>query len=431
MLFNSFIFIFIFYPVVLIGWFGLNNIKKYTLAKLFVVLMSLWFYSYTNYWYLILILSSMIGNYAISYLIQTIKSKNNGSDPLIKLTGAVGIIFNLALLFYFKYYNFFISNINAIFKTDYFLRNITLPLGISFFTFQQIGFLADRMRGKAEHYSIIDYMLFVSYFPQLVAGPIVKHGDMIPQFNDLSLKKINWENVARGMVIFTVGLSKKVLIADNLALIANYCFSNINDLDSLGAIVGMISYTFQIFFDFSGYCDMAMGLGKMMNIKILVNFDSPYKSRSVKEFWRRWHITLNKFFTEYVYIPLGGNRKGKIRAFINVMVIFFLSGLWHGANWTFVIWGVCHGICVAIQSLYDAKEAKSKVILFCKWLVTFLFVNFAWVLFASNNIKTALEYYKKIFSLSWNGSIMSVAYSTDSSILHVPLSLISVCLAQT
>ena len=335
MLFNSYIFIFIFLPAVLLGWYGLNKLQKYELAKVFLTGMSLWFYGYFNTYYLFIIIASILINYLISYLLTFCKTRRANHFGLF-----AGVAANLAILFYFKYYDFFIENINYVFRADFNLKHILLPLGISFFTFQQLSFIIDRCTGKTEHYSFINYAAFVTFFPQLIAGPIVLYKEIIPQFDDLSRRNFDISSFARGISLFVIGLSKKVLLADVLALVTNFGFEQTYFLDSPSTLLVILSYTFQIYFDFSGYSDMAIGLGYMFNVQLPVNFNSPYKACSVKELWQRWHMTLSRFFVTYVYIPLGGSKKGKARTILNTMVIFSLSGLWHGANWTYVAWGV-------------------------------------------------------------------------------------------
>lgn len=288
MLFNSYVFIFAFLPFVLIGWHGLNYLKRYKMAQGFVILMSLWFYGYFNYSYVAIILGSMFANWLVS---KGIELFSNGR----KTIGFVGVAFNLGLLFYFKYYDFFIENMNVVLKTEWQLKNVVLPLGISFFTFQQISFVVDRMNEKAPHYDIIDYMTYVAYFPQLIAGPIVSHDELIPQFWDIKKRHFNWNSMLDGTRLFVIGLAKKVLLADELGKLVDAGYASVDRMDSIGAFVVMLAYTFQIFFDFSGYCDMALGLGKMMNLELPLNFNSPYKSHSMKEFWNRWHMTLNVF----------------------------------------------------------------------------------------------------------------------------------------
>lgn len=423
MLFNSYIFIFILLPLALIGYFLLNRFGKYEFAKLFLVLMSLWFYGYFKVYYLTVILGSMTVNYLLSFIISWIENKTQLSSFCRRFFLIIGVILNLSLLFVFKYYDFVIENINALFHSQFSMLNILLPLGISFFTFQQLSFIIDRSLGRAKHYSLINYLTFVTFFPQLVAGPIVLYDEMMPQFEDLSNKRVNPENLKRGIIQFTLGLSKKVLLADVLAQIANYGFSNSILLDSISALLCMLSYTLQIYFDFSGYSDMAIGIGYMFNIKLPVNFDSPYRSSSIREFWKKWHITLTRFLTRYVYIPLGGSRKGKLRTQINVFMVFLLSGIWHGANWTFILWGVIQGIFIIWDNLNlvgvrNPSLGLNPKIPLPKWLgglLTFIITTFSFTIFGSDSLKTAFTVFEKFFSFSYTGNVFRMAKAFDIS----------------
>jgi alginate O-acetyltransferase complex protein AlgI len=318
MLFNSYVFIFIFLPLALGGWYLLNHFRLRRVSCAFLTAMSLWFYAWFNIKYLFLILFSIAMNYAVSWLIS-LWDRRYAADPgafpmwqrrcfLVLGTGA-----DLALFFWFKYLDFFISNVNALFRTDWPLHHILLPLGISFFTFQQLSFVIDRALGRAKHYPFLDYATFVTFFPQLIAGPIVLYDEMMPQFADERKRKFDPDSFARGTVLFVTGLGKKVLLADTLAIPANYGFSMTWYMDTLSTVLVLLSYTMELYFDFSGYCDMALGIGKMFNIDLPVNFNSPYLSCSIREFWQRWHITLGRFFTKYVYRPLGGSRRGTAR----------------------------------------------------------------------------------------------------------------------
>lgn len=389
MLFNSYIFMLVFLPITLVIYFTLRNIEKHTWAKLWLITMSLWFYSYYNPSYLLVILSSIAVNYTCSYAMNRSRSEKKKRWVLL-----CGIVFNVGLIFYFKYFDFFIENINAVFGSNYALRNIVLPLGISFFTFQQISFIVDSYRGETTGYSLTDYMLFVTFFPQLIAGPIVLHSEIIPQFNNRTKFRVNYDNVAEGLYILAVGLFKKVLIADTFGRAVSYGYSSIASLSGLEAMIVMFSYTFQIYFDFSGYCDMARGIGLLLNIELPVNFNSPYKAKSIMEFWDRWHMTLTRFLRTYIYFPLGGNRKGKIRTYVNVMVVFLISGLWHGANWTFIVWGGLHGIANCLNKRF--KNIWDKVNGILQWVATFLFVNFAWVFFRADSIRDAIMMFRRM-----------------------------------
>lgn len=379
MLFNSYFFIFVFLPISLIGYFALNKFQNKKIASVFLTGMSLWFYAYFNPSYIFIITGSILVNFCI----YSIMRKNN---EVKRLALIVGIVFNVLLIFAFKYLDFFSSNINAILKTDIPMLNILMPLGISFFTFQQIGFLVDAYRDEIEHISFIEYSLFVSFFPQLIAGPIVSIGDMLPQFRDEKNKKINYENFADGLIYFIVGLAKKVLIADTLGVGVDFGFDHYGNLVGPEVVVSGILYTIQLYFDFSGYCDMACGIGKMFNINLPINFDSPYKALSVREFWKRWHISLTRFLTKYIYIPLGGNRKGTIRKYINIIVVFVVSGIWHGANWTYILWGCLHGVGSVLYQVFEKIWKKFPKIF--RWIVNFLFVSFGFTLFRAPSVKS-------------------------------------------
>lgn len=419
MLFNSYIFIFLFLPLALLGWYGLNKLKQYKFAQVYLVGMSLWFYAYFNVSYLGIILISCLVNFLLSFLLE---HKKDFFEPTQrrKLLMWLGVLFNLGVLGYFKYYDFFLENINVALKTDFNLRHILLPLGISFFTFQQLSYVVDRCKGDAEHYDLVDYMTFVTFFPQLIAGPIVLHSEIMPQFRNASRRCFDSERFAKGITFFVIGLSKKVLLADLLAKPVEFVFENYSGLDTPSLLLGGLAYMLELYFDFSGYCDMAIGIGKLFGMDLPGNFDSPYKSSSVREFWRRWHMTLGRFFTMYVYIPLGGSRKGKVRTAINTMIVFTLSGLWHGANWTFVLWGVLHGICVVWDRMKPTVSVKyqriSKAI---GCVFTNLFVYLAWIIFRSDSISDAWEYIKNLFSMRFFHSLGTVAASLDTSELYV------------
>lgn len=390
MLFNSYVFILLFLPVCFTGYFVLNHFKKYNIAQAFVLAMSLWFYGYFNYSYVIIIVASILVNFFIYRLI----CKKSGSTSS-KIWMITGVVLNLCVLGYFKYMDFFISNINSVFKTNFNLLHIILPLGISFFTFQQISFIVDAYHKEVPGYNFLYYASFVAFFPQLIAGPIVSHDELVPQFMDETRKKINFENLSKGIYIFALGLAKKVLLADTFDAAVSYGYLNYESLDSLSAILVMLAYTFQIYFDFSGYCDMAIGIGKMFNIDLPLNFNSPYKALTISEFWQRWHITLTRFLTKYVYIPLGGNRKGMVRTCVNVMIVFLLSGFWHGAGWTFVFWGACHGIFMVLNRVF--KSFFEKIHPALNWLITFTFVNVMWIFFRAEDFATAKLMTLKVF----------------------------------
>ncbi|MGL4867793.1 MAG: MBOAT family O-acyltransferase, partial [Cetobacterium sp.] len=349
MLFNSFVFIFLFLPLTLIGYFLLNNYGKEKSAKAFLVLASLYFYSYFNIKYTYLIVLSILVNYFVGKKISEHGKTEMFGGGVTKPYFITGLIFNIGMLFYFKYYDFFIGNLNTVFNQNLPILKLMLPLGISFFTFQQLSFLIDSYRGKSEQYDFLSYCLFVTFFPQLIAGPIVLPEEMLPQFENHENKKINYENMNRGLYLFSVGLAKKVLIADSISPFADAGFDKMANLTFIEGWLTSISYTMQLYFDFSGYCDMAMGIALMFNIILPLNFNSPYKSTSIQEFWKRWHMTLGRFLTNYLYIPLGGNRKGELKTLRNLLIVFLASGIWHGAGWNFIIWGALHGLAILIH----------------------------------------------------------------------------------
>jgi alginate O-acetyltransferase complex protein AlgI len=388
MLFNSYIFILFFLPLCVAGFFLLNKVGVLP-ANLFLFGMSLWFYGYFHPAYLLIICASILLNYAAYLLIQ--RSPDKVRKKAVMITA---VILNLGILGWFKYMDFFIGNVNAIFRTDLPLLHIALPLGISFFTFQQLSFVIDSYHGEVGDYDFLTYACYVAFFPQLVAGPIVSHSEFIPQFVKSETRRVNWDNLSRGIYHFSLGLGKKVLIADRFGAAVDGCYNVTASLSTPSALFTILGYTLQIYFDFSGYCDMAIGIGDMFNIELPINFNSPYKSRDVVDFWKRWHMTLTRFFTKYVYIPLGGNRKGAVRTYRNVMIVFILSGLWHGASWTFVFWGTCYGILLVLNRM--CKKQLDKIPAFLMVPVTFIIVNILWVFFRSPDFTTAFELFGSV-----------------------------------
>ncbi|MCK5855406.1 MAG: MBOAT family protein [Sulfurovaceae bacterium] len=391
MLFNSYEFIFAFLPFTFFIYFYLNHKNRITEGKLFLVLSSLFFYAWWNVLYLPLILLSMLFNYKIGTLLLQ-KPKNKNKKVLI-----FGISANLLLLGYFKYSDFFIENINLTLNADLSLLHLALPLAISFFTFQQISYLVDSYRKETKEYDFLNYALFVTFFPQLIAGPIVHHKEMMPQFATNSAKKINTHHIAMGLFIFSIGLFKKVIIADTFATWATTGFDVAQTLNFLEAWTTSLSYTFQLYFDFSGYTDMAIGVALLFNIKLPINFNSPYKATDIQDFWRRWHITLSRFLRDYIYIPLGGNRKGSVRTYTNLLSTFILGGLWHGAGWTFIFWGFLHGMALIIHRLWSSLGIK--IWSWVAWLITFNFINISWVFFRAKEWDDAIKVLSAMFSL--------------------------------
>lgn len=382
MLFNSFEFIFVFLPIVLLAYFGLNRLNLHQWAKGVLVLASLYFYAFFNTSYLPIIVSSILVNYGVAVGMR----KWDGVTK--KVLFGIGLLFNLGMLGYFKYTDFMIENVNALFNTNYTLKNILLPLGISFFTFQQLAFVVDTYKNKGRLPKFLDYCNFVTFFPQLIAGPIVLPEEMLPQFEDKANRNPRAKNLFDGIFIFSVGLAKKVIIADSIAVFANAGYNlDLPHYTMAEAWLISLSYTFQLYFDFSGYCDMAIGIGKMFNINLPLNFNAPYRATNFQDFWRRWHMTLNRFLTQYVYIPLGGSRRKEVRVYFNIGIVFLISGIWHGAGWTFVVWGICHGIGVMIHRIWKKKGYSMP-----SWLgmfITFFFINILWVLFRADNMHEA------------------------------------------
>jgi alginate O-acetyltransferase complex protein AlgI len=390
MIFSSYEFIFLFLPITFGIYFYLNKKNLINLAILFLAIASLFFYSWWNIYYLPLILISVITNYCIGqFLIKKVAKKN-----LLIL----GIVFNLSLLGYFKYSDFFIQNINALLNSNYSFLNLTLPLAISFFTFQQIAFLVDSYKGYVEKQSFIKYLVFVTFFPQLIAGPIVHHKEMMPQFSNIQNKSLSYQNIYFGILIFSIGLFKKVVIADGFSVWAINGFDVIQELSLIEAWITSLSYTFQLYFDFSGYTDMALGTAFLFNIKLPINFNSPYKATNIRDFWKRWHITLSRFLRDYIYIPLGGNKKTDFRMYANLMTTFLIGGFWHGAGWTFIFWGSMHGLAIILHRVWSKTEKKLNKIF--AWFLTFNFINISWVFFRAKDWEDAIKVIKGMFGLT-------------------------------
>jgi alginate O-acetyltransferase complex protein AlgI len=396
LLFNSYGFIFLFLPVTFAVYFLLNKYKLILLSKAWLTLASLFFYGWWNPVYIPLIIGSILFNYVIGGII--IRKKENWSNTNKKIILIIGISGNIILLCYYKYMDFFISNINGLINAQLDLLQIALPLGISFFTFTQIAYLVDSYKGTAKEYSFLNYSLFVTFFPHLLAGPIIHHKEMMPQFDRLRNKTINYRNLSVGLYLFSLGLIKKIIIAERFALWANSGFGNASELTLFEAWVTSLSYTFQLYFDFSGYTDMALGSALMFNIQLPANFNSPYKSLNIQDFWRRWHMTLSRFLRDYIYIPLGGNRRSESRTLLNLMLTFLIGGLWHGAGWTFVFWGFLHGLANVIHRLWVRTNIVMPKIL--SWLLTFGFVSIAWIFFRAKTFGDAIDVLKGMIGLN-------------------------------
>ena len=414
MLFSSHIFIFIFLPIALLGYHTLNKMHLTIGSKIWLILTSLFFYGWWNINYLPLILLSLLVNYTLSTRI--ISSKKNK-----KILLYISLAFNIGLLAYFKYMDFFIENFNFVFDSNISLLHLALPLGISFYTLQQITYAVDSYKGFVKYKNPLDYAIFVTFFPQLIAGPIVHYKEMMPQFYNIKNKVLNLNNIAAGFFIFSMGLFKKIMIADYFAVIATKGFDHSEVLSFAAAWTTSLAYTFQLYFDFSGYTDMAIGAALLFNIKLPINFNSPYKAISIQDFWRRWHMTLSRFLKDYVYIPLGGNRKSGFRTYNNLLATFLLAGIWHGAGWTFVFWGFIHGVALVVHKLWSALGIKIPMIL--AWFITFNFINVAWVFFRAKEWEDAIKVLKGMSGLS-NENFSSILTNIQSLNIKIALSLL-------
>jgi len=407
MLFNSYGFIFLYLPVVLLGYFALGR-RSHAYAAAWLALASLVFYGYWNPIYVTLLMGSIAANYCFGLAInRAALTQQAGRSKLIMVSA---ISANLLLLAYYKYANFFLTALDPVFGMHAAFQTIILPLGISFFTFTQIAFLVDTYQRKVVEYSFVHYTVFVTYFPHLIAGPVLHHKEMMPQFNNPQNYALNWTNFASGLMLFALGLVKKTLWADALAPFANGIFDGIQHggiPTSYEAWAGALTYTLQIYFDFSGYTDMAIGIALLFNIRLPFNFDSPYKATSIIDFWRRWHMTLSRFLRDYLYIPLGGSRKGPVRRYLNLLLTMVLGGLWHGAGWTFVGWGTLHGFYLMVNHLWRACFPQpsehwlgARLRMLFSGALTFAAVVVAWVLFRSYDFAHALVMLKAMFGIA-------------------------------
>lgn len=346
MLFNSYAYLLVFLPFAVAGYFAIGR-RSPLAANAFLAALSVVFYAYWKLAFVPILALSIAVNFAVGRILSRRAASGATRGPL-----AAGIAFNLGLLGLFKYADFFVENLNAATGAGLSAPGLLLPLGISFFTFTQVAYLVDAARGQAREYAPVNYVLFVTFFPHLLAGPIIHHREMMPQFADPALKKPDWDNLARGLALVVLGLAKKVLVADTLAPWADAGFASAATLTFADAWIAMTAYAMQLVFDFGGYTDMALGAALMVNIRLPLNFDAPYRAANLQEFWRRWHMTLSRFLRDYVYIPLGGNRKGEARTMALFVVTFVVGGFWHGAAWTFVAWGLAHGLGLVVFRLW-------------------------------------------------------------------------------
>ena len=390
MLFTSFEFLLGFLPLTFVGFFLIARVSQKA-AAWWLAIASLVFYGWWDYRYVPLLLASILFNYGVGYGLSLLRNR-----WLVCLF----VIVDVGLLGYFKYTDFFIGGYNDVAGASLPLLHIVLPLGISFFTFTQIAFLVDSYRGKAQERNFAYYVLFVTYFPHLIAGPVLHHAQMMPQFAERRVYRPSAESIAIGMALFTVGMAKKLLIADPISIYVTPVFGaaqNGTHLSTGVAWAAVLAYTFQLYFDFSGYSDMAVGLSRLFGVQLPINFNSPYKAVNISEFWRRWHMTLSQFLRDYLYIPLGGNRAGPARRYLNLLATMVLGGLWHGANWTYVVWGALHGAYLCANHAWAAGRSRlgfggdggagGRLMAIA---VTFLCSVVAWVFFRAESLHSAL-----------------------------------------
>jgi len=393
MLFSSYVFVLLFLPLALLGFYGLSAWRGASAARLWLVISSLGFFSWWNPVYVILLLGSVIFNFSCA---QGMQNRTQRRPLFKKRILQLGIIGNLVFLGYFKYANFFIANVNVVAATDFPLLNIVLPLAISFFTLQQIAFLVDIYEGMTEERSFLNYLWFVVFFPQLIAGPIVTHRDAVPQFCRVDFGRFNDRQFAYGLFVFSIGLFKKVVIADSISPLADAGFSNVNALGTLDAWYVTTAYTLQAYFDFSGYSDMAVGLGLLFGITLPINFKSPYKATSIIAFWQRWHISLTDFINAYLYMPLIRlkNSFSFYYSLLVTLVVMSIVGLWHGASWTFVCWGALHGMALGVNHLWRRTEIRMPA--WSGWVLTILWWHLTLVMFRSATFSDAIVIYQAL-----------------------------------
>ena len=393
MIFSSYKFIFAFFPIVYIVYNIFRKAQKPTLMKVWLVLASLFFYGYGDYRFFPVLLFTAIFNFIVSGLLQLKYNKNKTFRALLLV---VALLENLGLLFYFKYRNFFFENINLAFGTDFTMKNIILPLGISFYTFQLISYVVDSYKREAKGYGFVDYMVFVTFFPQLIVGPVVSHDQIIPQLEKENLMKIDSKNIMLGILLFSIGCFKKTVIADPLITHAS-AFYNAEELSGcVNAWSAVIAYTFAYYFDFSGYIDMALGLGRLFNIELPQNFNSPYKARNFADFWRRWNMTVSGFLNDKIFKNIFHFGNGVIKLVVATLITFIVSGLWHGAGWHYIWWGVANGVFVCFANIMTLHRKKLPFPI--AWALTFFFSMLVRVLFDALSTTQALKVYVLMFT---------------------------------
>lgn len=415
MVFSSTIFLCVYLPLVLLGYYICPKKGR----NLFLLIVSLVFYAWGEPKYVFLMIFSILVNYIFGRLMD----KNRGRQKRMKLLLVLSVVIDLGLLSVFKYTDFVITNINAIFGSSFDLLNIALPIGISFYTFQAMSYTIDVYRDDVRvQKNLIDFGMYITMFPQLIAGPIVRYADVQDQ---LAERSVTTADFSEGVMRFVVGLGKKVLLANQMGAVWSEIYALGGDVSALMAWTGAIAYTFQIYFDFSGYSDMAIGLGRMFGFKFPENFRYPYQSVSITDFWRRWHITLSTWFKEYLYIPLGGNRRGLARQALNLLIVWSLTGFWHGAGWNFVLWGLYYFVILFIEKLFLLK-ALDKLPKFFRHVYALLLIIIGWVIFASDDVSVLLPYLGSMFGA--NGAIGGMDVYT---LLTKAVLLIICCIAST
>jgi hypothetical protein len=415
MVFSSTIFLCVYLPLVLLGYYICPKKGR----NLFLLIASLVFYAWGEPKYVFLMIFSILVNYIFGRLMD----KHRENKKRLKLMLVLSVIIDLGLLSVFKYTDFIITNVNAIFGANFDLLNIALPIGISFYTFQAMSYTIDVYRNDVRvQKNLIDFGMYITMFPQLIAGPIVRYADVQDQLADRSVTTVDF---SEGVMRFVVGLGKKVLLANQMGAVWSEIYALGGDVSALMAWTGAIAYTFQIYFDFSGYSDMAIGLGRMFGFKFPENFRYPYQSVSITDFWRRWHITLSTWFKEYLYIPLGGNRRGLTRQALNLLIVWSLTGFWHGAGWNFVLWGLYYFVILFIEKLFLLK-ALDKLPKFFRHVYALLLIIIGWVIFASDDVSVLLPYLGSMFGA--NGAIGGMDVYT---LLTKAALLVICCIAST
>lgn len=395
MIFSTYTFIFVFLPITLLGYRLLSYLGWMNLAKLWLVLASIYFYSKGSGTFIFLFIADILANFMIGTLI--VKMADKQAIWMKRLLLTAGLLLNVGFLGYYKYANFAIENINLLTGGAFPLLDVVLPLGISFFTFQLIAYLVDCYRGKTKETPILEFLLFITFFPQLIVGPIVHHADIIPQFRDRKVALFNGANMILGIFLFSMGCAKKIMLADPLTSYAATFYSDVAAGDTITAWVASVGYSVSYYFDLSGYADMALGLALMFNIRLPHNFNSPYKARNFREYWQRWHMTLSKFLSDYIFRSFYRKGSGSFNFYFSVMMTFFVSGFWHGAGWQFIVWGIVNGVFVCLSHMMYRNKWQLPFLV--AWTMTFAGIVGTRILFVSDSLSESAVVFRKLFSL--------------------------------